>query len=499
MLSGHDVVERGGLLRCLLELIERRIRLRVAQIVGDRSGEDHRVLRDERDPAPEVIERDLADIHAIDEYTARRRIVEAGYKLHKRALAGPRRADDGDPFAGFDGYRHGPKRRMVRTGRIGEGDAFQRDRAPGWLRQSLWVGRLVNHRLGFKQLRDPRGSARRGRHLGPDFRKLAQRTRGEDRIEYELREAAPRHRTLDDRLRPQPEDADHAGENEKDGDGGQQRPRFHRIPRGIIGSFNRAAVIGPHAPPGAENLHGARCADLLGGIGGGLGQRILRLFRAPAHRAARADQRQHDQRDRDQHQRRQLRAGPDHHYRSAEKEYDVAQCDRCAGAKGGFQLGRIGGEARNQLARPRAVKECGVKFGQMVEHRSTQIGDNPLAEGHHEIVAQRTRDREDADHPHEHAEVTADEICVLRREAEIDDTAYGDWNDQRGCGCCSQGKDRRHDPALVGQGKGNERQQAFQRGLVSGCLAVGRHGLSGLLSRFARESRATVWARSKVR
>ena len=50
--------------------------------------------------------------------------------------------------------------------------------------------------------------------------------------------------------------------------------------------------------------------------------------RAAPHRAAEADQRQHDHRDGGEHEQRQPRAGHHHHGGGADEQHEVAQRDR---------------------------------------------------------------------------------------------------------------------------------------------------------------------------
>ena len=110
-----------------------------------------------------------------------------------------------------------------------------------------------------------------------------------------------------------------------------------------------------------------------------------------AHRAAGGEQRQHDDRNGDQHIGRQLRAGHDHHRDRADEHEEIAQRDRGRGAERRLQLRGVGGQARDDLAGLFGVEEARVEPGQMGEEVAAQIGDDPLAERHDEVVARRPR------------------------------------------------------------------------------------------------------------
>ena len=146
------------------------------------------------------------------------------------------------------------------------------------------------------------------REFAPDLRQRAERAGGEHRIEQELAERAratwrrtstsrePNHSTADDR-----------GEDREDRDEGEdaraQAPRSAPPRRRLRRRREKRPVTSASLVKACKRAHRA---DLLAGIGGRAGQRVLRGARLAAHRAAEGDQRQHDQRDRGDHQAGQL-------------------------------------------------------------------------------------------------------------------------------------------------------------------------------------------------
>ena len=78
-----------------------------------------------------------------------------------------------------------------------------------------------------------------------------------------------------------------------------------------------------------------------------------------------------------------------------------------------------------------ASKKARVETRQMGEEIGAQIGDHPLAERHHEIVARARRDREHGDDADHRQEIDADQADVGLGEAEVDHPPHGHRHDER--------------------------------------------------------------------
>ena len=80
----------------------------------------------------------------------------------------------------------------------------------------------------------------------------------------------------------------------------------------------------------------------------------------------------------------------------------------------------------------------------MREYVGAQIGDDALAQGSDQVVAQRAGDREHRDDADHHREIAVDQLHGLVGEAEIDHPANRHRHDQRGergddqCGQCGE-------------------------------------------------------------
>ena len=91
----------------------------------------------------------------------------------------------------------------------------------------------------------------------------------------------------------------------------------------------------------------------------------------------------------------------DHHRDGADEQEKIAQRYRSRGAERRLELGGVGGEARDDLAGLLRVEEARVEPRQMGEEIGAQVGDDPLADRHDEVVARAGGESEhgdDADH-----------------------------------------------------------------------------------------------------
>ena len=236
----------------------------------------------------------------------------------------------------------------------------------------------------------------------------------------------------------------------------------------LIGALDRFGKTAPRQRLVGEGLQGPHRADQFGRIGRGVGQRVLGRARAAPHRAAEADERQHDQRNGGEHETRELRAGDHHHGGGAEKQHDIAERDRHRGADRRLDLRGVGGEPRGQLAGPRGVEERRRERYQVAEHRRAEVRHHALAERRHEVVARCARQREHGDHRDHHAEILVDQPDVPGVEAEVDHPPHGDRHHQRGDRGDQQRHERRCGPAAVAHHIGNQELERAELGLAGG-------------------------------
>ncbi|MGY4353669.1 hypothetical protein ACVW0J_000162 [Bradyrhizobium sp. i1.7.7] len=100
----------------------------------------------------------------------------------------------------------------------------------------------------------------------------------------------------------------------------------------------------------------------------------------------------------------------------------------------------------------------------MREDVAPQVGDDALADRHHEVVSRGAGKREHGDHRDHHREVAVDQRDAFRRQAEIDHPPHSDGHQQRG-----QRRDRERDEgerraAAIARHIGRECQQRPQLG-----------------------------------
>ena len=389
-------------------------------------------------------------------------------------LARARRPDQRDPLARPDGEGQVLHRRRLRRAGIGEGHALEGDRATRRLGHRRRPRGRDDQRRDGEQFGDPSRRPGRRRHLAPHLRQFPERGRGQHCEQDELGQEPAAHLARQHVMRAKPQHEDDAAEGERHGDRDQERPCRRRAARGLVGALDRPPE--PRRAPlfGAEGLHGADRPEALGREGGGVGQLILRVARALAHDPARGDQRRSDNRNGDQHQRRELRAGIDHERHGPQEHHKVAQRDRDGRAEGGLDLGRVGGQPRDELAGPRLIVEGRVKLREMGEDVAPQVGDHPLAERRDEIVAGGGGERDDQHQRPDREEIGVDRPPARPREAEVDHPPEREGHGQRRAGGREQCEERRQRPAAIVQSVTGERQEGAEGAAAGGRLGHAR-------------------------
>jgi hypothetical protein len=284
----------------------------------------------------------------------------------------------------------------------------------------------------MQQFRQAFGCAACLRQLAPHFRQLAESAGGNDGIEHELAERACRHRSVQDVLRAVPQHANDASEHHEDGKPGEKSPRADGGTGGLERVFHGGCVTRSGGCLAVEGLDGPRRADRLRSEGRCARQRVLSGARALPDGAAERHQGEDYDRDRAERQTGQLRARVDHHRHGAEAEDRVPQ-----GLGGGrpecrLDLDRIGGQARDDLAGLVDVEKGGGKRRDAGEHIAAKVGDDALADGDDEVVAQGARQCEECCQGQQHLEIVVDERPVSGGKALIDHAAHGERQGERG-------------------------------------------------------------------
>jgi hypothetical protein len=131
------------------------------------------------------------------------------------------------------------------------------------------------------------------------------------------------------------------------------------------------------------------------GVGDGLARAELRTERPE-------DQRNDDERHGDEDERGEFDAGDEQHRQAAHHHQHIAQGDRDAGADGGLDQRRVGGQARQNFARARDLEEGGAQAQNVGVERLADVGDDAFADPGDEIEADCGRKAEhDGDGEHE--------------------------------------------------------------------------------------------------
>ncbi len=107
-------------------------------------------------------------------------------------------------------------------------------------------------------------------------------------------------------------------------------------------------------------------------------------------------------------------------------------------------------------------KKLEVEAGQMGEDVAAQVGHDPLAERHDQVVAGARRDRQHGDDADQADEIEMDEAGMGVGKAVVDHLPHGDRHDQRRGRGDDQRGERADHPAAVGEGVGQQRLQRAQ-------------------------------------
>ena len=99
----------------------------------------------------------------------------------------------------------------------------------------------------------------------------------------------------------------------------------------------------------------------------------------------------------------------------------------------------------------------------MGEDVAAQVGDDPLAERHDEVVAGARGEREHRDDADQADEIEVDEAGMGVGKAVVDHLPHGDRHDQRRGRGDDQRGERADHPAAVGEGVGQQRPQGAER------------------------------------
>ena len=272
-------------------------------------------------------------------------------------------------------------------------------------------------------------------------------------------------------LRAEPQHDDDAREGEEDRRAGDEGARLAHRPRRLIGAVGRVSVAAGAERFGDERLHDPHRRQALGCEGGRLREPVLGATGTLPDRAPRRIQRQHDERDRGEHEGREFGAGDHHHRDRADEQEKIAQRHRRRGAEGRLELGRVGGQARGDVAGLLAVEKARIKPGEMGEEIGAKVGDHPFAERHHQIVTGAGREREHCDDADHGQEIDADEAGVVVGEAEVDHAPHRDRHHERRGGSDHERGERETDPRAMDERIWRERLQRAERrtrGLRSG-------------------------------
>ena len=224
-------------------LVARRIRLRIRDIVVDRSGEEKRLLKNDADLRTQRLLRQIAYVRAVDLDRAARHVVDAHEKIYQRRFSDAGFSDNADHLSRLD-VKIDPAENLGRFV-VSEGHVLEIDRSAYLHLQR--VRAVGNVDLFVDDLEHLRG---RGHELHDTPRKRrdpAERSVDHADIRGELRHFAERHRSAEYAVSDIKEKKEFTDPNEK------AKPRPHSRPeklpfQGYIAVLSRRASVAHRLP-----------------------------------------------------------------------------------------------------------------------------------------------------------------------------------------------------------------------------------------------------------
>ena len=330
-----------------------RVRPAVGDVLTDGAAEQGGLLQHDADLPPQRLQRDAADVGAVDGDAAGGDVIEARDQVDDRALAGPGRADDGQRLGGSGAEAHLAQHRRADP-EVAEGHPLERQPF-AQRRQRGGAGLLLHLRLGVQDLEDPLGA---GGCLGDrhhDHPQHRDREHGDDQVALERDQLADGQALRQDLDAAAP--GDHHGadvghrEHQRDGQREQARHLHHLVVE--------AAALGLEplllAPRAGERLDRADADDVL--LQAGVERRDLLLDGAeprPAHLRHVGEEREHHGHQRD-HVQGQPPVGREQQREAADQQHHRGDDLDHAGADEGAHHVHVAGGAGEELAGLRAV------------------------------------------------------------------------------------------------------------------------------------------------
>jgi hypothetical protein len=272
---------------------------------------------------------------------------------------------------------------------------------------------LRDARPGLQQFHDAFHGAGRALYLAPYLAQRGKCAGRQDGVENELAELTGGRAALDDGVGAHPQAPDDRAEHEHDGDGCQQGPGpdpAQRGPERRLGGLVETPRFPALADVGLDDLDGAEC---LARQRTGVSYAVLAETREPADPPAEEYERQQDQRDHDSDHPGETGARDHEHGEPADQQQEVPQGDRCPGTDNGLQYGSVRRQPGEYLARPCALVEVGAQSKHVPEDFAADVGDDPLAEPGHHVVASRGGDGKDRRDAEQRVEVPIDRCLGL--------------------------------------------------------------------------------------
>ena len=304
-----------------------------------------------------------------------------------------------------------------------EGHVVEREFAQGGLRQSCGRCRCANLRLRDQQLGEPLRRSGGPQQVAIHFRQGAERARQKAAAQDEGGDRATAHLPAGDVDRTLPDDHDDRPDHQED-----DHRRHHRSGADAPLGGREDALDGV-AKPGrlalllVEGLDDLHRAQHLGCDGPHFGDPRLVAGRYASHPPSQDQDRAKNDGNSEQHQSGELGREDEHGGDAADAHDRVTQRHRYRGSHDLLDDRRVDRNSRGNLGRPIFLKKARGHPQQVAVNGEPDVGDGPLAEPGHEIIADGRGNREHPDDRQQQLEPGGDRprIARTRSEALVDD------------------------------------------------------------------------------
>mmetsp|Transcript_6267 Transcript_6267/g.9457 ORF Transcript_6267/g.9457 Transcript_6267/m.9457 type:complete len:503 (+) Transcript_6267:362-1870(+) len=343
----------------------------VHDVVLDRHGEEHRLLRHKADLHAQPLRVVRLDVDAVDHHATLVHVIEARHQRDRRRLARARGPDNGHRLARHHVAAHAVQHLRVRARGVMEVDVVKGHAALDAVgRDDAAV--VVDTGHAVEELEDTARRADRLHELGEDGDERGEGEHGLEREEHVRHEASDGHLVLEDELATIPHRDKDARISGQVGDGGEPAGDPRAALDDEVRDVDLVGIVRDLLLLHHIRAHSADVGQRLIGLGAGISESNELLLREDLHAEPLQEHAHGDDRDEREHHQRQLPVvGED----GDQPDHDLAQRDEPAGQVGSHNHLddlRVRRQTIQQLSDAHSVEERHVLTKHVAQHERAQ-------------------------------------------------------------------------------------------------------------------------------